>query len=146
MRFRFKWKIVVSSFAFILNIYHCLNSKWNGKLIVIELRKVMNKLLSYCIIVLKTTCSQINIYLFQYTYCLHIITHLWIISCSISVWLRNILATLSKASSGQLWNQSMVQQLIKDGNIRHLIRKLSPIGDIHKATCRLLRTLSIKKL
>lgn len=33
---------------------------------------------------------------------------------------RNFLLTLSKASSGQSANQSIVQQLIKDGNWRHL--------------------------
>lgn len=33
---------------------------------------------------------------------------------------RNLLLTLSKASSGQSENQSMVQQLIRDGNWRHL--------------------------
>jgi hypothetical protein len=33
---------------------------------------------------------------------------------------RNFWLTLSNASSGQSLNQSMVQQLIKDGNWRHL--------------------------
>lgn len=41
---------------------------------------------------------------------------------------RNLLATISRASLGQAWNQSIVQQLIRDGNILRRLRKPSPIG------------------
>ena len=44
------------------------------------------------------------------------------------------------------WNQSMVQQLISDGNILSLFLKASPIGLIHNTTCRFRRTRSTKKL
>lgn len=44
------------------------------------------------------------------------------------------------------WNQSIVQQLISDGNILSLFLKASPIGLIHNTTCRLRRTRSTKKL
>lgn len=35
---------------------------------------------------------------------------------------------LPKASSGQAWNQSIVQQLMRDGNFLILFLKASPIG------------------
>lgn len=44
------------------------------------------------------------------------------------------------------WNQSMVQQLIRDGNIRSLFLNASPIGLIARTTWRLARTRSMKKL
>jgi len=44
------------------------------------------------------------------------------------------------------WNQSMVQQLMRDGNMRRRLRNASPIGLIAKTTCRLRRTRSVKKL
>ena len=40
----------------------------------------------------------------------------------------------------------MVQQLIREGNIRSLFLKASPIGLILNTTCKLRRTRSIKKL
>lgn len=46
----------------------------------------------------------------------------------------------------QTWNQSIVQQLISEGNILSLFLKASPIGLIHKTTCKLRRTRSMKKL
>lgn len=53
---------------------------------------------------------------------------------------KNSLDTYNSASSGQLLNQSSVQQLTSDGNYRHLIRKVSPTGDIHRHICSLSRT------
>ena len=50
-------------------------------------------------------------------------------------------ATVNNASSGHEENQSIVQQLIKDGNCKHLNLNLSPTGDKHKTTCKLSRTL-----
>ena len=38
------------------------------------------------------------------------------------------MATNSKASVGQDWNQSIVQQLISEGNILRRVLKASPIG------------------
>ena len=35
---------------------------------------------------------------------------------------------LPRASSGQAWNQSMVQQLMRDGNWRTRLRNASPMG------------------
>lgn len=40
------------------------------------------------------------------------------------------------------WNQSIVQQLIREGNMRRRFRKASPIGLKARTTWRLLRTLS----
>lgn len=77
---------------------------------------------------------------------------------------KDFLATESNASSGHLKNQSIVQQLTNDGNIRH--RRLfnefsknlpqrefqwtylnaSPTGLMHIDKCKLLLTLLIKKL
>ena len=31
---------------------------------------------------------------------------------------------------GRTWNQSIVQQLMREGNLRNRVRKASPIGDI----------------
>jgi hypothetical protein len=42
--------------------------------------------------------------------------------------------------------QSIVQQLIREGNCRSLSLKASPIGLKHKARCRLDLVLSRKKL
>ena len=44
------------------------------------------------------------------------------------------------------WNQSMVQQLISDGNMRSLLRKASPMGLIASTMCRFCLTRSTKKL
>lgn len=55
-------------------------------------------------------------------------------------------ATEYNASVGQFENQSIVVQLTRDGNIRHLRRKASPTGDIDKTTCKLFRTRFIKNL
>ncbi len=44
------------------------------------------------------------------------------------------------------WNQSIVQQLIRDGNILSLFLNASPIGLIARTTCRFCRTRSMKKL
>lgn len=41
-------------------------------------------------------------------------------------------ATANKASAGQGWNQSMVQQLTIAGNFRTRFLNESPIGDIDK--------------
>jgi hypothetical protein len=44
------------------------------------------------------------------------------------------------------WNQSMVQQLISEGNILNLFLNASPIGLIAKTTWRFCLTRSMKKL
>lgn len=44
------------------------------------------------------------------------------------------------------WNQSMVQQLTRDGNLRSLLRKASPIGLMANTIWSWSRTLWIKKL
>ena len=44
------------------------------------------------------------------------------------------------------WNQSMVQQLMSDGNIRSRLRNASPIGLIANTMWRLALTRSMKKL
>lgn len=49
-------------------------------------------------------------------------------SLSISTSSRNLWATISRASSGHAWNQSMVQQLIREGNILRRFLNASPIG------------------
>lgn len=41
---------------------------------------------------------------------------------------------------------SIVQQLINDGNILNRSLNTSPTGDMANTTCKLVRTLSIKKL
>lgn len=53
-------------------------------------------------------------------------------------------ATLISASSGQGKNQSIVQQLTRPGNLRHLTLRTSPMGLIDKMICSLSRTLSTK--
>lgn len=55
-------------------------------------------------------------------------------SKSISTSSRNLLATISRASVGQAWNQSMVQQLMREGNMRRRFLKASPIGLIAEMT------------
>lgn len=47
---------------------------------------------------------------------------------------------------GHSVNQSIVQQLTRDGNIRHRARNASPTGDMHSTTWRLLRTRPMKWL
>mmetsp|Transcript_3151 Transcript_3151/g.13667 ORF Transcript_3151/g.13667 Transcript_3151/m.13667 type:complete len:234 (+) Transcript_3151:6907-7608(+) len=59
---------------------------------------------------------------------------------------RNLLETLVSASSGHSMNQSMVQQLIREGNWRHRDRKASPTGDMHRMMWRLSRTLLMNVL
>ena len=49
---------------------------------------------------------------------------------------NNFSETEYNASSGQLANQSNVEQSTKEGNYLHLIRKLSPTGDIHNIICK----------
>lgn len=56
----------------------------------------------------------------------------------------NFFATVVKASSVQLLNQSIVQQLIKEGNFRDRILKLSPAGLIHSTVCKFDRIFEIK--
>lgn len=46
----------------------------------------------------------------------------------------------------QTWNQSIVQQLIKEGNMRKRLRKASPIGLMASTTCKFDFTRSIKQL
>ena len=46
----------------------------------------------------------------------------------------------------QTWNQSMVQQLMREGNILSLFLKESPMGLIARTTWRCSFTLSMKKL
>mmetsp|Transcript_61271 Transcript_61271/g.162164 ORF Transcript_61271/g.162164 Transcript_61271/m.162164 type:complete len:234 (+) Transcript_61271:1740-2441(+) len=53
-------------------------------------------------------------------------------------------ATVSSASLGHAVNQSMVQQLMSEGNLRSRVRKASPIGDMQSTTCRLLRQFIVK--
>lgn len=63
---------------------------------------------------------------------------------SILMFTMNFLATVVKASSLQLLNQSIVQQLIKDGNLRDRTRRLSPAGLIQSTVCKFDRILEIK--
>jgi len=44
---------------------------------------------------------------------------------------KNLLATPTSASLGQAWNQSIEVALIRPGNLRALILKLSPTGEKH---------------
>ena len=62
-----------------------------------------------------------------------------------SIYDMNFLATVVNASNVQLSNQSIVQQLMRDGNFRHLTLKLSPAGLIHNTICRFDLILEIKK-
>ena len=65
---------------------------------------------------------------------------------SISTSSRNFVATEARASSGQLWNQSIVQQLTSDGNLRRRVRNASPIGDIARTMCSWSLTRSMNML
>lgn len=56
----------------------------------------------------------------------------------------NLLATVVSAYSLQLLNQSIVQQLIKEGNFLHRTRRLSPAGLIHRTVWRFDRIFEIK--
>ena len=49
---------------------------------------------------------------------------------------RKVSATDSSASSGHSLNQSMVQQLTSDGNIRSRCRNSSLTGDMARTQCR----------
>ena len=49
-------------------------------------------------------------------------------------------ATLDSASAGQGVNQSMVQQLMREGNWRQRTRREAPTGDMASTMCRLSRT------
>ena len=60
-------------------------------------------------------------------------------SSSISTFWSELLATFSRASSGHAWNQSMLQQLINEGNFRIRERNASPIGLNAMTTCKLSR-------
>lgn len=55
-------------------------------------------------------------------------THDVLMSLSNSTSSRNLWATISRASSGHAWNQSMVQQLMREGNMRRRFLKASPMG------------------
>eukprot|EP00962_Isochrysis_galbana_P011307 scaffold3166_cov111-Isochrysis_galbana.AAC.6 len=66
-------------------------------------------------------------------------------SSSISTSARNVEATASSASAGHARNQSMVQQLTSEGNMRSRRRKASPMGDIARHTCKELRHRSMKR-
>lgn len=56
----------------------------------------------------------------------------------------NFLATVIKAYSLQLLNQSIVQQFINDGNLRERTRKLSPAGLMHRTVCKFERIFEMK--
>jgi hypothetical protein len=58
---------------------------------------------------------------------------------------KNRFATEYSASSGHAMNQSIVQQLISDGNWRQRTRKESPTGDMASTMCRLSRTREMNK-
>ena len=76
--------------------------------------------------------------------CLHITTHAECSESSRSHDSKNVFATISSASSGHGWNQSMVVQAIKDGKERRRFRRASPIGENVRIMCRLAFTRSIK--
>ena len=71
-------------------------------------------------------------------------THLSLVSMLISIGPKNLRATETKASLGQAWNQSIVQQFTKEGNILTLVRKASPIGLKHRTIWKFLFTTSTK--
>ena len=64
----------------------------------------------------------------------------------ISTFSKNLLATISRASSGQGWNQSIVQQLINEGNFLKLLVNCEPIGLIQSKMCRFSLHRLTKKL
>ena len=51
-----------------------------------------------------------------------------------------------RASSGHAWNQSMVQQLMREGNLRRRLRKASPMGLKARMTWRFSLHRLTKKL
>ena len=53
-------------------------------------------------------------------------------------------ATASKASLGHSRNQSMVQQLTRDGNCRSRSLNASPMGEKQRMMCRLALQLAMK--
>ena len=55
--------------------------------------------------------------------------------------MRKELETKSSASSGQLVNQSSVQQLTMDGNYLHRSLRSSPTGDMHRQMWKFSLTL-----
>jgi len=55
------------------------------------------------------------------------------------------LDTLSSASGGHSMNQSIVQQLTTDGNIRQRDRNAFPTGLMHSTMCRLFLTNTASK-
>ena len=61
---------------------------------------------------------------------LHISTTDCRLCFSISTSARKVDATASSASAGHGRNQSIVQQLTRDGNMRKRVRKASPMGDM----------------
>mmetsp|Transcript_23989 Transcript_23989/g.77973 ORF Transcript_23989/g.77973 Transcript_23989/m.77973 type:complete len:412 (-) Transcript_23989:1910-3145(-) len=58
---------------------------------------------------------------------------------------KKVFATLLSASIGHSENQSIVQQLTSDGNMRSRCRKASPIGENARTMWRLARTRPMKK-
>ncbi len=64
----------------------------------------------------------------------------------ISYYRDRVLFVCSLLTRSLTWNQSIVQQLMSDGNILSLFLKASPIGLMHNTTCKLRRTRSMKKL
>ena len=57
---------------------------------------------------------------------------------------KNWCETDVSASSGHRSNQSVVQQLISEGNMRQRTRKAEPTGDIASTMCRFSRTRAMK--
>lgn len=51
--------------------------------------------------------------------------------------LRKTEATVCSASSGHALNQSMVMQVMSEGNCRSRVRIASPTGEKHSTQCRL---------
>lgn len=94
--------------------------------------------------------------------CLQMDTTDFLSSSDISISCKKLLATNSKASSGHAygkdnthnvqhmliltWNQSIVQQLIREGNCLRRFLNASPMGLIAKTMCRFSRHRLMKKL
>ena len=56
-----------------------------------------------------------------------------------------MIATENKASLGQGYNQSMVQQEMRAGNFLNLVLSRSPTGDMANTMCSWLLTFSRKR-
>ena len=52
--------------------------------------------------------------------------------------------TQKKVEKSNTWNQSIVQQLIRDGNFLNRFRKASPIGLIARTICNISFVRSMK--